>query len=154
MIQRIQSLYLVLSSVCTFLCFVFSFAQFDGGLHFKKVFDINGFYLTANNLVNLPYKIFISFLAVLSVLNIFLYKNRKLQIIINRINFLLHAGLTILIYGSVQAILKDTSMPPDINVKYGIGFFLPVAAIAFLILANRAIKRDEELIKSIDRLRK
>jgi hypothetical protein len=35
----------------------------------------------------------------------------------------------------------------------GIGMFLPIVAIVFLVLANKAIKKDEDLVKSVDRLR-
>ena len=35
----------------------------------------------------------------------------------------------------------------------GIGLFLPVVSVVLLVLANKAIKKDEALIKSIDRLR-
>jgi hypothetical protein len=35
----------------------------------------------------------------------------------------------------------------------GIGVFIPIAVIVFLVLANKAILRDEKLVKSVDRLR-
>jgi hypothetical protein len=35
----------------------------------------------------------------------------------------------------------------------GIGMFIPIASIVFLVLANKAIKKDEDLVKSVDRLR-
>ncbi|MEM8927237.1 MAG: DUF4293 family protein, partial [Bacteroidota bacterium] len=35
----------------------------------------------------------------------------------------------------------------------GIGMLIPVFSIVFLVLANRAIKKDEDLVKSVDRLR-
>jgi ABC-type polysaccharide transport system permease subunit len=35
----------------------------------------------------------------------------------------------------------------------GIGMFLPIVAIVLLVLANKAIKKDEDLVKSVDRLR-
>ena len=36
---------------------------------------------------------------------------------------------------------------------YHIGFFLLVSSFPFLFLANRSIKKDEDLVKSLDRLR-
>ena len=39
------------------------------------------------------------------------------------------------------------------NSENGIGLFLPVVSIVLVVLANNAIKKDEALIKSIDRLR-
>jgi hypothetical protein len=35
----------------------------------------------------------------------------------------------------------------------GIGMFLPIGAIVLLVLANKYIKKDEDLVKSVDRLR-
>jgi len=35
----------------------------------------------------------------------------------------------------------------------GIGMFIPVLSIVFLVLANKAIKKDEDLVKSADRFR-
>jgi hypothetical protein len=35
----------------------------------------------------------------------------------------------------------------------GIGMFLPAISIVLLVLANKAIKKDEDLVKSVDRLR-
>ena len=35
----------------------------------------------------------------------------------------------------------------------GVGMFLPIFSIVFLVLANKAIKKDEDLVKSVDRLR-
>ena len=35
----------------------------------------------------------------------------------------------------------------------GIGLILPIFSIVFLVLANKAIKKDEDLVKSVDRLR-
>jgi hypothetical protein len=41
----------------------------------------------------------------------------------------------------------------DLNVTYNLGMYLLVASLPILFLANRSIKKDEDLIKSIDRLR-
>jgi len=40
-----------------------------------------------------------------------------------------------------------------VTMGYGIGYFGPIAALPFVFLANRGIKKDENLIKSLDRLR-
>jgi hypothetical protein len=39
------------------------------------------------------------------------------------------------------------------RIDYGLGMYLPVIALAFTFLANRGIKKDEDLVKSVDRLR-
>jgi len=40
-----------------------------------------------------------------------------------------------------------------LTVEKGIGMLIPVFSIVFLVLSNRAIKKDEDLVKSVDRLR-
>jgi hypothetical protein len=42
----------------------------------------------------------------------------------------------------------------NLKAVYWIGFYMPVAAIAFQFMANRGIKRDEALVKSVQRLRR
>ena len=39
------------------------------------------------------------------------------------------------------------------DVQYSIGMFLPVAALALVIMALRAVRKDVELLRSIDRIR-
>ena len=46
----------------------------------------------------------------------------------------------------------NTSGETAISEK-GVGMFLPIISIVFLVLANKAIKKDEDLVKSVDRLR-
>ena len=41
----------------------------------------------------------------------------------------------------------------DLSISYSYGMYLLVASLPILFLANRSIKKDEDLIKSIDRLR-
>ena len=86
--------------------------------------------------------------ALLSVITIFLFKNRKLQFVLGRINILLNFFLLgVFVYWSL-------SVPGEMNIsEKGIGMFIPVLSIVFLVLANKAIKKDEDLVKSVDRLR-
>ncbi len=86
--------------------------------------------------------------AILSFISIFLYKNRKQQIGINRFNIVVNFYLLgIIVYHLL--ILPGES---EISEK-GIGLFIPVLVIVFLALANKSILKDEKLVKSVDRLR-
>jgi hypothetical protein len=60
------------------------------------------------------------------------------------LNFIL---LGIFVYQSL-----NVSGEADVSEK-GIGILLPVFSIVCLVLANKAIKKDEDLVKSVDRLR-
>jgi cytochrome c oxidase assembly factor CtaG len=86
--------------------------------------------------------------AVLSLVNIFLFKNRKLQFVMGRLNILLNFFLLgVFVYWSLI-------VPGEMKIsEKGIGMFIPVLSIVFLVLANKAIKKDEDLVKSADRFR-
>lgn len=79
---------------------------------------------------------------------IVLFKNRKLQFVLNRLNIIFN--LTLL--GVFVYRLLTLSGEAQVSEK-GIGMFLPIISIVFLVMANKAIKKDEDLVKSVDRLR-
>jgi succinate-acetate transporter protein len=86
--------------------------------------------------------------AVLGLLGIVLYKNRQNQFVVNRLNMILNLFLLgFFVYRSL-----NLSGETIVSEK-GIGMLIPVFSIVFLVLANRAIKKDEDLVKSVDRLR-
>jgi len=86
--------------------------------------------------------------SILSLVTIFLYKNRKLQFVIGRIIILMNLFLLgLLIY------LSLTLSGETIVSEKGIGMFLPILVVLLIVLANKAIKKDEDLVKSVDRLR-
>jgi hypothetical protein len=91
-------------------------------------------------------------IALVALYEIFQYKNRFTQIKLGMLNSLLLAALlgTIFYYSSyVGDELVKTTAPGD----YQAGFYLPVLGLIVNSLANRFIKRDEDLVRSVDRLR-
>ena len=136
MLQRIQTIYLLLASgVSAGLIFVFHLWITDAGINvFVK-----------DNMLYLG--LFLGS-AVLSLIAIFMYKNRKLQFVLGRLNIILNFILLgVLVYQS-QTLPGETAVSEN-----GIGMFLPLVSIVLLALANKAIKKDEDLVKSVDRLR-
>ena len=87
--------------------------------------------------------------AILALIAIFMFKNRKFQFVLGRLNILLNFILLGLFVYRSLSISGETS---DVSEK-GIGILLPIFSIVFLVLANKAIKKDEDLVKSVDRLR-
>lgn len=137
MIQRIQTLYLVLSFTITgVLPFVFPlWSTVDG----KE-------YLFMQNQL---YVILFGLSTTLSLLSIISFKKRQHQFVIGRLNIILNLILLgLFVYHS----LNLSGETPAVSEK-GIGMFLPVLAIVLLGFANKAIKKDEDLVKSVDRLR-
>ncbi|MFM1878280.1 MAG: hypothetical protein RLZZ241_1146 [Bacteroidota bacterium] len=85
---------------------------------------------------------------VLALSSILKFKNRKQQFVLNRINILLNLFLL----GSFVFRTLKVSGEAFASEK-GIGLLIPIFSVVLLVLANKAIKRDEELVKSVDRLR-
>lgn len=84
-------------------------------------------------------------LGILALLN---FKKRQLQFVLNRLNIILNFVLLgVFVYQSL-------SLPGETLIsEKGIGVLIPIISIVFLAMANKAIKRDEDLVKSVDRLR-
>ena len=129
MIQRIQSLILLFSALCS-LIIVFYFPVLQNG-------DIYVF-LTEK----LSYARLCVFLSVgLNIFSIFQFRNRNRQIIINQISKLfLSIAFIIIIFQRGE-------------LNFAIGLFLFVIPYLLIILANYLIKKDEKLVKSADRIR-
>ncbi|WP_026462262.1 DUF4293 domain-containing protein [Adhaeribacter aquaticus] len=90
--------------------------------------------------------------ALVALYEIFQYKNRFTQIKLGLLNTLLLAALlgTIFYYSSY---IGDELIKTDTPGKYQAGFYLPILGLIVNSLANRFIKRDEDLVRSVDRLR-
>ena len=84
----------------------------------------------------------------LAVGSIFWYRNRQNQFVINRLNLISQLFLLgFFVYRSLNVSGEVATS------EKGIGMLIPIFSIVFLVLANRAIKKDEDLVKSADRLR-
>lgn len=144
MLQRIQTLYLLIGSILSGgIVFVLSFWINNSG---KEYFLLDMFYDADWKLISMPVAFVLS--SILSLISIFLYKNRKQQILFNRFNIVVNFYLL----GIIVYHLLIISGGSQISEK-GIGLFIPVLLIALLALANKAILKDDKLVKSVDRLR-
>lgn len=155
MIQRIQTIYLLLVIICLGLAFAFPFAEYQiqGTIY---VFNIFGLAIEGENVIKFPYYVSIALSIGLSIVTISRFKNRALQMKLGRFNYLVVLLTIVMSFVNIRTVEESlVSIAQDLTpiVTYGIGLFLPVAALVFLFLANRAIKNDEKLIKSIDRIR-
>jgi hypothetical protein len=137
MIQRIQTIYLFLAFVITgILPFVFPLWTTTDGKEFL-------FMQTQ------LYVIIFGLSTTLTLLSIISFNKRQNQFVIGRLNIVLNLILLgLFVYRS----LNLSGETPAVSEK-GIGMFLPILAIVLLVLANKAIKKDEDLVKSVDRLR-
>jgi peptidoglycan/LPS O-acetylase OafA/YrhL len=136
MIQRIQSLYLLGASVCAFLSFKFPF--FSG----QKKINAEQKYLTAST--NFGILLLTVALAVGTLAIIFLYKNRKQQIKYTLVALLVSIASLAVYFFAKKDFVSGT---------YSFGAILPIAIPILLGLAAWNIRKDEKLVKSLDRLR-
>ncbi len=137
MIQRIQSIYLLLAATCVFLTLQFS--TYAGT---NKELIPSSF---LNGLDTLLLTITTTIIGVVAFISIFLYKNRTLQVRLTLLAIMLQAGLMFLYYREIQTYVGKGA--------YTITAIFHLAAIVFLILAAKGIKADDKLIKDSSRLR-
>lgn len=135
MLQRIQSVYLLFAAICAGgLSQVLSLRTTESTIEFA--FDF------------LEYVILFSASALLSLISIFLFKTRQTQFVLGRLNIILNLILLGLFIYRLLTVSGETA-----NSEKGIGLLLPIFSIVLLVFANKAIKKDEALVKSVDRLR-
>lgn len=136
MIQRIQSIYMTLSLIVTgVLPFLFHLWKDENGIPY--------FFMK-----NMLYTILFGLTTTLAVIAIISFKKRQNQFVLNRLNIILNLILLGLFVYRTLNLSGETKVSEN-----GIGIFLPIGAIFLLVLANKYIKKDENLVKSVDRLR-
>lgn len=140
MLQRIQTVYLFLAFIAT------------GVLPFIFPLWVNGNGTDYYFVGNLAFVALLGLSTTLSAISILTYKKRKRQFVMNRLNIILNLILLgLFVYRLLN--LSGETEPDKVVSEKGIGMFIPIISIVLLSLANRAIKKDEDLVKSVDRLR-
>ncbi|RIJ37714.1 DUF4293 domain-containing protein [Pontibacter oryzae] len=90
--------------------------------------------------------------AVVAVYEIFQFKSRLNQMKLGLLNTLVLAALLGVSFYYAAYVGAELVQAPE-NGAYEAGFFMPVLGLLLNALANRFIKRDEDLVRSVDRLR-
>lgn len=155
MIQRIQSVWLFFATACIFGLFLFPYLQVlnpDGSASLIKVMgvyqNIAGQQVQTQPFLGLTIASVI--LALIPFITIFLYKDRKKQVMLCYLSIVLVIAFSFWLIQTAKGVLGPVELRAE---NYGIGTLLPSIAILFLILAIRGMKKDDKLIKSADRLR-
>lgn len=141
MIQRIQSVWLLLAALVMATIFYFPTYTFSGtsALPLTIGNDFLAIILAAVSIL-------------LSLVTIFRYKNRKSQLSFTWLNILVCIALQAWLFVRIN---NETGKPELANVSghYWIGLFLPLITLLLLFFARGGIRKDEKLVKSLDRLR-
>lgn len=150
MIQRVQTIFLLISTILLSLLFIYPLTEFldDSSTIFN--FTVFGIYADNEEIVStLPLLILLSIVNILSLVSIFLFKNRPLQMRISIYNILVLFGFI----GMFVFYIFNTADSINANIHFTIFSIMPVISIILIYLAYRAIKKDEELVRSADRIR-
>lgn len=92
-----------------------------------------------------------AFVGLLALISIFQYKNRARQMMLNMINSLLMVGLVAVVFLTTNGVNKEIAS--EVAGSYQIGFWAILGAMVCNMLANRFIRKDEALVRSVDRIR-
>jgi len=141
MLQRMQSVWLLLAAVCAFLTIRYSF--YSGNIESPGQ-PASFQYLTAS--FNIWILIITIALVCIAAIDIFLYKNRKLQGRLAILGILLSVS-NIFLY------LKEIHRFVEHQGSHTITAVFVFAIPVLFFLAARGIYKDQQLVKSLDRLR-
>jgi hypothetical protein len=147
MIQRIQTVYLIVITILLGLIFIFPIADIAATNAMYR-FDILGIHKAEELVMNgWPLMLFLSLVIVVHLVTIFLYKKRLLQVKLLILAIILLLGLFSSFFWFGYMGFKGAS------VGYKLTMAIPAAAIILDYLAIKAIAKDEALVRSVDRIR-
>lgn len=180
MIQRVQSLWLVLALCCIALSFMFPVASYQLMLSatqqrveaefnlvpkgndamFDQILNIDPvveYSQTASGFHTWPLVAVAALTAIVTLVCIFLFKNRVRQMRVVAVAFLLAVVYVFLLFfWAVDAYGKTVMRAmqgTDLQVSWMVGAYAPIVALVFFVLAHRGIKKDEAKVRAADRLR-
>lgn len=155
MIQRIQSLYLFLIIISIFLMLFVPLGEIHLHGDVMKYAACDFFQSNESVLVTLmPLCIYLIITMIFTLVVLFQFKKRVFQIKLAKMNGILLAVLIAVIVMSGDFLALDYQYEEDeLSIHYGIGTYLSFVPLILNYLAIKRIRKDEELVRSADRLR-
>ncbi|MFK7950844.1 MAG: DUF4293 domain-containing protein [Saprospiraceae bacterium] len=147
MIQRIQSIYLLVAAACSFALFGFPFASVESKVADSALFSNDMVYNLSDNIALLA---IYCLAGVVALVAIFLYNNRNRQKLVARVAAVFNLIGIVL---AVILFMQDSVMDSGVTPNDGIGLYTPIVGFVLILLAVRAIGKDENMVRSMDRLR-
>ena len=145
MLQRKQSLWLFIAALLNAGVFYFCLYKYhviENNVDTVKSLQVSDHY---------PSLLLALVMTLLPLVTIFMYKKRPQQIAMTFVSILAIASFITMTLSRVTNLSKLIPAPTDAS--YRAAAVLPIIAIIFLLLAIFGIRRDEKLVKSVDRLR-
>ncbi|PCI11684.1 MAG: hypothetical protein COB73_01495 [Flavobacteriaceae bacterium] len=144
MIQRIQTLYLTIAILVMSILPIYLSIWKNLDAVDIYVYDL----LNSDSWMFKSLPILFGLSVLISLITIFKFKNRQTQFVLGRLNILTNFIMLVLLVIHLQNLSGEVFIS-----EKGIGSTLPLITIVLLVLANKAIKKDEDLVKSVDRIR-
>lgn len=158
MIQRVQTLYLLVAAILGVVLFFVGIAQFNYieyeksriivlSLLGRNQTDFNQISVLEENFVTIGVNAFVIFDCIAAI---FLFKNRKTQIMLCKFISLAILVLTGLLAFSIYGLLNTQGL---VSREFLSGSIFPLVMLILVNLAARSINKDENLVRSADRIR-
>ena len=155
MIQRIQTVYMLLAVVLSVLCLCMQIGTFSAaGLEVLSAYNLWCVDpMGAHHFNTWPLFAVLVLTAAVGFLNIFLYRNRKVQARVLLFNMFMIVGWYILfaVYSKTLGHAVDNVI--DVNFHASIAAVFPAVAVILYAMARRAVLADERLVRAADRIR-
>lgn len=180
MIQRIQTLWLILATFCMALCLMFPVAKYHAdmattGQQLEAELDLfaKDNPEMMNQMVNMepvvnysqkvsgfktwPLVAMVCVCGVLALCAMFMYKNRGRQLLAVSIAFIINVVYVFLVFfwavDSYAGTFQQAMGVETPQIAWQAGAYMPLASLVFFVLAQRGIKKDEAKVRAADRLR-
>ncbi len=154
MLQRIQTVYLFLVFVFAILFVMLPIAVPEDPYISLQLSKYQVFFDAYDGLTGrwmaLLLVILFFIVMLLTIATSFFYKKRLVQIKLGKYNMLIHAAMILVSFFMIDSIRTQLD---QYEVSYGPGIFFPIISLIFILLANRAIRKDESLVRAADRIR-
>lgn len=154
MIQRIQTLYLLVVTVLMTLTLLLPIATFTGAN--GEVYTLTAFSLVGavESQSTIWMGIVIAIATLVPFVTIFLFKRRLLQLRLCAVEIVLLVGVVAFIV--LYYLLSSANALESVGVEhrqFSWAAIMPLLSIVLVVLAARAIFKDEALVRSLDRIR-
>lgn len=157
MLQRKQTIFLLIAALCGVLTFFFPVTTYLRGDQ-AFIFRTSGLFMADGTSVvdatpKVPFDIILGFLSAALFAAIFFYTNRPRQITFVRSAYILLLAVVAFLFITDTSITTYLEQGARLQKHFGPSALLPIGMVVFAFFAERGIRKDEALVKSMERLR-
>jgi hypothetical protein len=156
MIQRKQTVFLALALFSFLSLFFFPFANFKigtvamGEIYIFGLKNFDGY--TKFNYMFIITQVLTTIFVTLIGVAIFMYKKRVLQVRLCAFAFLVNVFVIGAIFLMATMFTNALQLPKD-SINYLLPTYIPLVTLLFVMGAQRAIRKDEAMVRALNRLR-